>query len=584
MAIAMYGYSWLKPAGCPKTMLGRREEEVEREEVDRQLREVEMQERMAMEADEQERIARMRETGEVEEGRDLDEDIPDADEDVDEGEEFDSDEGDVAREAPVEDEEGLAVDLDDEIPDADDLDTEEEDDEALSPAGADGGWVYDTRREPDTDDEEQLPREQLPRRVPQYMRPNPYGVVRASDIGNRSPGYDYDYDEREAEDLADEMLDEDEGHAQQDLDDDVPEADEDQSWEHTDTELEESEMDISILPEQVQLQHSRPSGLATTQQPRRISARVAATNIRSSGPWITGPSPSPIQAAAPAQPLPRHRNAATTPNAATATSSGLRSTSTRAARIVSGNRQRPYRPDRIHLPTTRLHQAHAPAAEMVNTPPLATAAARADLDLDLDVGEERGEEEEEDITAEELDTDVDEEDINVETPDPFVAPEHVRAIAQQRAGRTGRGQAVAAQVAAEPAGDLRRPTETGTTTVPTHTTTQNVNTNANPPNPRRTLFQRATRRRNPNPTFNPEINTGGASGSTSTSAGVGGTSSGGLFSSPNIGDAQDVGEGGTARGWDTPSAPAEGSGSADGGGGGERRRSGRFLGGRRRGA
>ena len=63
-------------------MLGRREEEVEREEVERQLREVELQERMTAEAEEQDRVARTTELGEPEEGRDLDEDVPDADDEV----------------------------------------------------------------------------------------------------------------------------------------------------------------------------------------------------------------------------------------------------------------------------------------------------------------------------------------------------------------------------------------------------------------------------------------------------------------------------------------------------------------------
>ena len=52
-AIAMYGYSWLRPAGCTKTMLGRQEEEAEREEVERQLREVEEQEAMQLAGEEE---------------------------------------------------------------------------------------------------------------------------------------------------------------------------------------------------------------------------------------------------------------------------------------------------------------------------------------------------------------------------------------------------------------------------------------------------------------------------------------------------------------------------------------------------
>ena len=31
--IASFGYSWIRPAGCPKTMLGMKEEEAEREEA-----------------------------------------------------------------------------------------------------------------------------------------------------------------------------------------------------------------------------------------------------------------------------------------------------------------------------------------------------------------------------------------------------------------------------------------------------------------------------------------------------------------------------------------------------------------------
>jgi len=126
MAIAMYGYSWLKPAGCTKTMLGRREEEIERDEVERQLREVEMQDRMAVETEEQERRAQMMERGEVvEDGeRDLDDEVPEADEE------------DLDDEVPEASEEEDEVDLDDEVPEAEE------------------GWVYDTRREPDTDEEE----------------------------------------------------------------------------------------------------------------------------------------------------------------------------------------------------------------------------------------------------------------------------------------------------------------------------------------------------------------------------------------------------------------------------------------------
>ncbi|KAK4941564.1 hypothetical protein LTR10_018583 [Elasticomyces elasticus] len=276
MAIAMYGYSWLKPAGCPKTMLGRREEEVEREEVERQLREVELQERMQQEAEEQERLAQQAETGEPEGGRDLDEDIPDADG----AEEDDLDEDDEEEEG-FDGDDGMGGDLDDEIPDADDQD----DDEVMSPAGDDTGtnWVYDTRREPDSDEEGVA---SARRQTPQQGRHAHVAGVRIP-----VPGSEYDYDEREAEDMANAMLDEDEIFEQddgtvggeRDLDDDVPDAAEsDQAWEHTDTELEESEMDISILPVPGQ---GRPS----MGQPGRVQPQSVGGPGRSSGPRYSQP-------------------------------------------------------------------------------------------------------------------------------------------------------------------------------------------------------------------------------------------------------------------------------------------------------
>ena len=229
-------------------MLGRREEELEREEVERQLREVEMQERVAMEAEEGERVERLRGQvdrearggdgdGELGE-RDLDADVPEA------GDGVGSEEGD----------------LDDEIPDADE-EGEDEGFESESEGGVGEDWVYDSRREPDTDEEGFV----------QHPPPMQRGRRRGSE--------EYVFDEREALRLANAMLSEDEmgemGFDQQqadevmeegtlrDLDDDVPEADEG-GWEHTDTELEESEMDISILPPAQQMQidaRRRSSGL-----------------------------------------------------------------------------------------------------------------------------------------------------------------------------------------------------------------------------------------------------------------------------------------------------------------------------------
>jgi Apc15p protein len=266
-AIAMYGYSWLKPAGCTKTMLGRREEELEREEVERQTREAEMQERITAEANEADRLQQIREMQErgevVAEGeRDLDAEVPDADQTqqtIDEGE------GDE-----------MEGDLDDDIPDADgaDSDNEEEfeeeydseaEDAQQSPAFGEG-WTYDSRREPDTDEEDGTAQRlthndgRFSHLLPQPQRADTQGRARPA-VGRAAAGLEEDYgygvDEREAAAFADAMLDEDElgqlpsdrgDDGDRDLDEDVPNADED-AWEHTDTELEDdSEMDMSLLP------------------------------------------------------------------------------------------------------------------------------------------------------------------------------------------------------------------------------------------------------------------------------------------------------------------------------------------------
>ncbi|KAK2801097.1 hypothetical protein FQN50_007906 [Emmonsiellopsis sp. PD_5] len=138
--IAAFGYSWIRPAGCAKTMLGVREEEAEREEG------------AAAAAAEAEGVG-LDGDGDFGDGgvmamgmgdgvggemgeRDLDDDIPDADGDADgeglveEGEEGLDDEGELE-----EDEEGLmGRDLDDDVPegfgiDEDDDDEDDEDDD-----------------------------------------------------------------------------------------------------------------------------------------------------------------------------------------------------------------------------------------------------------------------------------------------------------------------------------------------------------------------------------------------------------------------------------------------------------------------
>ena len=268
----MYGYSWLKPAGCAKTMLGRREEEIERDEVERQLHEVEAQERNAMEAEEQERLEMLRRQGEEGETvgtgeRDLDDEVPDMDAPEDEEEEDD------------EDEEDMEGDLDDEVPDAD---------------AGESSWVYDTNRDPDTESEE-------------GQEDDAHEQSGISDLGGRrqhikhtrnaSGAYLGMEDISETEAMVNAMLDEDElgemehehdlddgipdmdmdvvmdaEDEEYDLDDDVPEADEEGEWQHTDTELEESEMDISILPN---------TRLSTSSKP---TARQRSSNV---GPGTT---------------------------------------------------------------------------------------------------------------------------------------------------------------------------------------------------------------------------------------------------------------------------------------------------------
>ncbi|OAL26864.1 hypothetical protein AYO20_09897 [Fonsecaea nubica] len=557
MAIAMYGYSWLKPAGCAKTMLGRREEEVEREEVERQLREVELQERQAQETEEQERLARLNEAGEgeVDEGeRDLDEDIPDADEVDLDGEEDEESEEDVDHGIDEgEDDEALQVDLDDEIPDADDQDDDDDDDDddepmSPDPVGADGNWVYDTRREPDTDDEEQLPHPPATGRHPPSRLAIGRDGMLATVAGVRLPlpGSDYGYDERDAEDLADSMLVQDEvfddhaiessnaAIAEHDLDEDVPDAEDDQMWEHTDTELEESEMDISVLPGQSAGPGTTAMAQSQNLRPPPSSDRISMP--RSSGPWITGPSPSPQTHG---QIITRRGvHARPTPDAAI-----------RAARIVSGNRQRHYHHG---LPNTRHQLNHTPAM----------------LDSPLDVDEE------------EVDT-----DLELDTPDPFAAPRNLRGGA---AGRTTGQEMTPGDGAARPETDdnnNRSPSRAAAARNWLDGAAAAVVGGSG--SARRTLFQRATRRRN-------NIDTGTTAAAPGTAQALpGGTSSGGLFTpSPHAqvagsGRAQDR-PGGAALDWDTP---VNANSSASGGEGlsgqgqdqrGRGRRTGRFLGSRRR--
>lgn len=208
-------------------MLGRREEELEREEVERQLRDAEMQERHQAEAEEAERQAQhdaqraREEAGEdVGEGeRDLDEDVPDMD---------------------------AQVDLDEGESEVD----EEEDDVEMD--GSHVGWVYDTTRDPDTESEEEPPEQRGGLQRPSRARLNSArralhehaeaeAAAQAMLNQDGRSSFDDEYD------LDDDIPDQD--HEARNLDSDIPDAaDDDGGWEHTDTELDESDMDISIMP------------------------------------------------------------------------------------------------------------------------------------------------------------------------------------------------------------------------------------------------------------------------------------------------------------------------------------------------
>ncbi|KAL4936062.1 Apc15p protein-domain-containing protein [Aspergillus oleicola] len=191
--IASFGCSWIKPAGCPKTMLGMKEEEAEREE--------------AMAAADAEFAAAAAAAaaagggGEGEDGmeetgmeRDLDADVPDADgdEEDEEGEDGlveDGEEG-LEEDEGVDEEEYMERDLDDDVPEAyPDYDDDDEDED-------------DFDNQPNLDD----------------------------DIPSADEGMDDD-------DMS-EMEEQDE-EPERDLDDDIPEADaEEEEWQHTDTDAE----------------------------------------------------------------------------------------------------------------------------------------------------------------------------------------------------------------------------------------------------------------------------------------------------------------------------------------------------------
>lgn len=182
--IASFGYSWIKPAGCAKTMLGMKEEEAEREEA------------LAAAATEMNAADGMMD-----------------------------DEMGVRGEGEEDDEQGMERDLDDEIPDADAEGLVEEGEEGLEEddIGEEEGYM-----ERDLDDE-------IPERYPDddYDQEGLYDDE--DENFDNQPDLDADIPAAEGEGMSEGMG--------RDLDDDVPDAAEDGSeqegeWQHTDTEEE----------------------------------------------------------------------------------------------------------------------------------------------------------------------------------------------------------------------------------------------------------------------------------------------------------------------------------------------------------
>jgi hypothetical protein len=228
--IASFGYSWIKPAGCSKTMLGMKEEEAEREEA-LAAAAAEMAAAAAAAADpglDEFGNPMHDQADDTGMERDLDDDIPDADADglVEEGEEGLEEDEDV-------DEEGyMERDLDDDIPEAFADDDDDDDDEVEE----DLEETVDFDNQANLDDE----------------------IPSAAD----------DY---EGEDMSDvvEGSDEEAFGMERDLDDEVPEAAEDGSeqeeeqeeeWQHTDTDAEfDDEDDQSFSHDQFAAQGLRAS-------------------------------------------------------------------------------------------------------------------------------------------------------------------------------------------------------------------------------------------------------------------------------------------------------------------------------------
>ncbi|KAJ5476985.1 hypothetical protein N7539_007129 [Penicillium diatomitis] len=252
--IACFGSSWIRPAGCAKTMLGMKEEEAEREEALAAL--AAEQEAAAMAAAAEGMTMGEGEEGGDEEGmeRDLDDEIPDADAEeglVEEGEE-----------GLEEDEEGyMERDLDDEIPEG-----------YPNDGYGDESGLYAEEVDEDFDNQPDLDAD-----VPEAE--------------------DEDEDEDEEGSELDEYEDAvEEGDITRDLDDEIPDADADEEeeeegeWQHTDTEDEYEDEEN----EENEGQNISSSGPGSITRPRTGNFRTSTPNRHGlpTPPFMRRPRPS----------------------------------------------------------------------------------------------------------------------------------------------------------------------------------------------------------------------------------------------------------------------------------------------------
>ncbi|KAL2787859.1 Apc15p protein-domain-containing protein [Aspergillus keveii] len=240
--IASFGCSWIKPAGCPKTMLGMKEEEAEREEAAAAADAEFAAAAAAAAAAGGEGMDEDGEEGETGMERDLDADIPDAEEEG-EGEEEglveDGEEG-LEEDEGVDEEEYMERDLDDDIPEEyPDYDDDDEED-------------FDNQ--PDLDDE----------------------------IPSADEGVEY---------MSELEHEEEEGEEERDLDDDIPEAEgpgEEEEWQHTDTDAEFDDEEDEVSFAQHPFRTSTASSSARGLPPVRERVRETEAQRRFLQRWSGG--------------------------------------------------------------------------------------------------------------------------------------------------------------------------------------------------------------------------------------------------------------------------------------------------------